>query len=87
MQEVRIRFVVALGLAIGLLFMAGCAAAPEPQGPSPEHLAIVASCDDAPNLEIPTGANSAQLEELLYGAYLEVRGLLAACRQAQETAP
>lgn len=46
--------------------------------------AAAISCEDSAPLEVPSGANSAQLDEILYAAYLDARAHLTACIKATE---
>lgn len=85
MRDPRFRFQVLLLLVIifALAQCSGCASTPAPDDgppPAPATLAHAAGCDTlVQDLTVPTGTNSAQLEELLYAAWLELRAKLAAC--------
>lgn len=71
-----------LSLALLALLLLGCKTAPSRDaGPLPSATAAAAVlCDDSPPLIVPTGTNSAQLEQILYAAYLELRAIIAQCR-------
>ncbi len=84
----RIPFLLALGGCIAALIVtcSGCASGKDARrdGPPPDLTAIASTCEQGPDLTIPTAINSQQLEELLYAAYIEARARLAACA-TQET--
>jgi hypothetical protein len=70
-------------LCLVLLAMAlvGCKTAPA-QGPGPippATAAAVVLCEPPPDLDVPAGSSSAQLEEVLFGAYLALRAQYLQC--------
>lgn len=86
MSMCRPKFVWLLAMALVLWVLAGCTAAPAPaESPPPQaQLATAATCADSPELAIPAGLNSPQLEEVLYAAYLEVKAMLDQCVNGAE---
>lgn len=70
-----------LSLALLALLLVGCKTAPSPDaGPLPSAtVAAAALCEPPPDLYIPTAANSQQLEEALYSAYMALRAQYLQC--------
>lgn len=79
-------FLLAVFIIILLANCVGCAATDAlDETPLAQPLpAAATSCEDSAPLEVPSGANSAQLDEVLYAAYLDARAHLTACLQATE---
>lgn len=79
-MSVRLLYLTALALLLGYT-LTGCKTAPSHDaGPLPSDTAgRVVLCEPPPDLYVPSAANSQQLEEALYSAYLALRAQYLQC--------